>query len=84
MKDRLIVSHIYREGNQVADALSKSKFHFSWSSNSIDLIIPLVSKDLFGLPYYRFSFKMSSTFFPFTIYHFGFLCKGFSCYSGSS
>lgn len=50
-----IVSHIYLEGNCVADALSKSKEFFHWCPHSTTTIALLVARDLSLLPFYRFS-----------------------------
>lgn len=57
MKDHLlVVTHIFREGNQVADALSKSSVSFPWSFQTPVSILPLVARDLSPLPFYRFSY----------------------------
>lgn len=50
-----VASHIFREGNQVADALSKSKDHFNWCPTATPSISPLIARDLNFLPYFRFS-----------------------------
>lgn len=56
MKDiLLVVTHIFRKGNQVADALSKSKVSFHWCSTPPESILPLIARDLSFLPFYRFT-----------------------------
>lgn len=52
----LVVTHIFSEGNQVADALSKHHDSFHWSSIPPDSLFPLLARDLSYLPFYRFSF----------------------------
>lgn len=47
------VSHIYREGNSVADALSNLATDGFWDTAPAS-VCSLVFRDMFGLPYYRF------------------------------
>ena len=49
------ISHIYREGNTVADALSKHFEDADWVG-APDFILPLVSRDTPPFPYFRYVF----------------------------
>lgn len=49
---KFVVSHIYREGNHVADRLAR--FHDTWWTTSSNFIVPLVATDMSSQPYYYF------------------------------
>lgn len=47
------VTHIYREGNQVADFLASSAMEDGWWPFAHPKIVQLVNKDFFSHSYYR-------------------------------
>lgn len=49
-----LVSHIFREGNKVADMLSKSSFTSMWWSSAPQFVQNLVSQDMSGREQFRF------------------------------
>ncbi|KAL8508425.1 hypothetical protein ACS0TY_018883 [Phlomoides rotata] len=51
----VVVSHIFREGNAVADRLSREEFYmFKWWSQPPDFLLPFIQKDI-SSDFYRFT-----------------------------
>ncbi|KAL8485253.1 hypothetical protein ACS0TY_027527 [Phlomoides rotata] len=51
----IVVSHIFQEGNAVADRLSREEVsRFKWWSESLDFLFPFLQRDI-GSEFYRFT-----------------------------
>ena len=50
----IVVTHIFREGNHVADALANAAGDFQWWNSMPDFISSAVYRDIAGVSFFRF------------------------------